>query len=148
MTPQTLLRREYQKNSMTKFARLGNIITVVEVLALGALVIVELLSGHKAGIMHHLYFKKVHYLSTLYHEDNLSFHLASLLLCALILGYSLQRRRITNTIRRLIPFGSVCLLLVFCYVSPITKEINVYAYLLMCLECCVVLETLRSFLHK
>lgn len=134
---------------MAKLAHLGNItITVVEVFTLGALVILELLSGYKAGVMQHLYFKKIHYLGTLYHPDNIIYHLAGLLVCTLLLLIILRYRQITSTVRYLAPFCTFCLLLIICYFSPSIQELNIYGYLLICLECCVALETFRVFLRK
>lgn len=134
---------------MAKRAHLGSItITVVEGLTLGALVILELLSGYKAGVMQHLYFKKIHYLGTLYHQDHAIFHIIGLLFCACIILLRLRYKHMTDLVRYLAPFVSLCCLLIFCYISPCIKELNIYAYLLISLECFVILETLRIFLRK
>ena len=134
---------------MGSLARLSSItITVVEMLTLGALVILEFLSGYRAGLMQHLYFKKIHYLGTLYHHDNIIFHIVGLLFCAFLLFYQMKDGRTAKKTRRLAPFGTICLLLIICSICPFVKELNIYAYLLICLECCVVLETFRAFLHK
>jgi len=149
MTAQIRSRPEYQKNNMTKLARLSSIsITVVETLTLGALVILELLSGYRAGVMQHLYFKKIHYLGTLYHHDNVILHLIGLLFCAFLVIVRMRYGQITNMVRYLLPFGAFCFLLIICSISPFAKQLNIYAYLLICLECCVVLETCRTFLCK
>lgn len=134
---------------MGSLARLSSInITIVEMLTLGALVSLELLSGYKAGLMQHLYFKKIHYLGTLYHHDNIIFHIVGLLFCACLVFYRLKNGQITNKIRRLAPFGVICLLLIVCSICPFVKELNIYAYLLISLESCVILETARIFLNK
>jgi hypothetical protein len=133
---------------MAKLAQLGSItITVVESLTLGALVILELLSGYRAGVMQHLYFKKIHYLGTLYNHDNIIFHLIGLLFCAFFVIIRMRHTQITNMVRYLLPFGATCFLLIICSISPFAKQLNIYAYLLICLECCIVLETCRIFLR-
>ena len=149
MTVQIPSKPGYPKNSMAKFARLGSIaITVFEVLTIGALVILELLSGYRAGLMQHLYFKKIHYLGTLYHHENVIFHLIAILFCAFLVFIRLRYRKITNMVPYLLPFATFCFLLIICSMSPFAKGLNIYAYLLICLECYVVLETCRTFLRK
>lgn len=145
----TRSKPECPKNNMGTLVRLSSItITVVEMLTLGALVILELLSGYRAGLMQHIYFKKIHYLGTLYHYHNIIFHLVGLLFCVFLLFYRLHNRRTSNKVRLLAPFGTICLLLLICSIFPLAKELNIYAHLLICLECCVVLETFRAFLYK
>ncbi|MFT5699381.1 MAG: hypothetical protein ACI8ZB_002239 [Desulforhopalus sp.] len=134
---------------MTTFARTCNIvITVVEVVACGALVILELLSGYKAGVMQHLYHKKVQYLSTLYNQDYLLFHFLFFLLCALFLAFRLYGLQFSAIVRRLLPFTLISLFLALCYLSPFAKELNIYAHLLIYLEYCLVFETLRAYFLK
>ena len=126
----------------------GMAITVVEALILGALVILELLSGYRAGVMQHLYYKKIHYLGTFYHHDNITFHLMGLLLCTFLVFVRLRHRQVADMVRCLLPFTTFSVLLFICSISSLAKELNIYAYLLICLECCVVLETCRIFLRR
>jgi hypothetical protein len=122
---------------------LAHAITVVEILMLGALVVLEFLAGYKAGVMQHLYFKKVHYLSTLYSSERLALHLACIMLCALFVAYRRYTQVQPVRIRSYLFFSLSCLLFLCCSLTPWAKPLATYAYLLIFLECCIALEMLR-----
>ncbi|CAG36847.1 hypothetical protein [Desulfotalea psychrophila] len=108
----------------------------IELLMLLALVVLEYFSSYRAGIMHHLYYKKRYYLTSLYQQGWLSSHLLAILAFTLVVTLCTHGRRL-----ELLRYGTVLLLLLFSYF--LMRELNVYAHLLMVLEGCLLLETLR-----
>ncbi|TKB11572.1 hypothetical protein [Desulforhopalus sp. IMCC35007] len=117
-------------------------ITVVEMLMLGALVVLELLAGYKAGVMQHLYFTKIHYLATLYSSEALVLHFGAILLCTVVVVYRSARVKPVR-LRACLLFAIFCLLFLLCSLTPLAKSLSTYAHLLIFLECCIALEVLR-----
>lgn len=126
--------------------RLTSAITLAEVAMLLALVVLEWHSGYRAGLMHHLYYKKRYYLATLYHESRLIAHLppvaASILAVLFFCRSSWRAIGWTPLVR----YGIALLALPLCYFLPGMRQLNVFAHLVLVLECCLLLETLRIFL--
>ena len=111
-------------------------LTIIELLMILALIALEYLSSYRAGIMHHLYYKKRYYLATLYQQSWLIYHLLAILSSTLAITLCTHGRR-----AELLRYGTVLLLLLFSYF--LFRELNIYAHLLIVLEGCLLLETLR-----
>ena len=119
-------------------------IITVQILGVLILISLEILSGYRAGVTQHLYYHKLHYLNSLYGQDLLVVHGAGVILCALCLGALFFRKG-----RGAAVSGAwsalLCLVLAAAYMVPWFGELNVYAYLLIWLEICLVLEVGRAF---
>ncbi len=122
-------------------------INSLQIVMILALVVLEILSEYRAGIMQHLYYHKVHYLATLYQRSNLLFHAIGLSGCMVFIGAVNQNRWSSNRSRHMIRGIVVCLLFLAVYFSPSMRQLNVYAYLLIVLECFVVLETVGTVVY-
>lgn len=121
-------------------------ISAVQILMASALVVLEYLSGYRAGVMHHLYYQKIHYQAGLYSQENLLYHLCLLAGCLLV---SVWLNRKKTPPARLLHSGYVallCLLFWFAWSSTTVENLVVYAYVLMCLEVAVLLETVWAVL--
>lgn len=123
---------------------LGVLITVVQLCMALTLVVLEILSGYSAGVMHHLYFKKFYYLGSLYQQSNVIFHVIGMGACGLLIAMANRGRWDSWRKRGLFRFAVACSLLVLCYTTVLLKNLNVYAYILIVLECWVLLETVRT----
>ncbi|MBL4903169.1 MAG: hypothetical protein JKY62_11015 [Desulfocapsa sp.] len=119
-------------------------ILTLQMLMILALFVLEILSEYRAGVMQHLYYRKVHYLSTLYQNNNIIFHVIGLsgglvFICAVNKG-----KWNSNKAWHMTCGVVMSLLFMAAYFSPWLKTLNVYAYLLIVLECFVILETVGA----
>ena len=117
--------------------------TVAECVMILALVLLEIASGYRAGIMHHLYFFKRDYLMTIYHPDVLVYHQAGIAVCIGVSAYCCYAGWRTIGAKPLIRHGILALSLVSCYNIPWFAELNTFAHLLIVLECSLIVETVR-----
>jgi len=117
--------------------------TATECIIILALFLLEIASGYRAGIMHHLYFSKRHYLATLYHSDTLIYHVVGIAACIGVTAYCCRTAWRIIGAQPLIRFGILVLSLVICYHIPWFAELNTFAHLLIVLECSLILETFR-----
>jgi len=120
--------------------------TATEVTLILVLIILEFASGYRAGIMHHLYFQKRHYLATLYQQSTLIYHVLGGVVSAWAIFFFRRSGWGNNGNAQLVRYWIVFALLVLCYLLPWVTLLNIYAHLLIVLECCLVLETIRILL--
>jgi len=114
-------------------------VTFLQVTLLTILFILEYLSGYKAGLAQHLYFKKVHYLAQYYQGVPLVLHGILLLMLALF-AVKQYIRTISRPIFSCTKFAILLLATIFFFFSHSARNLNVYAHTLMVLELCLVLE--------
>ena len=113
-----------------------------------ALLILEYLSGYKAGVMKHIYFKKIEYLSKIYTKNGMMFHLTLLLF--LFIGFILifKNRWSFNRKRSMIRFVLLSIILIGGFYLPYLAKLNTYAYILMFLEVAIGLEVIKMIKFK
>lgn len=126
-----------------KEAKLINFgVTSLQVALLAVLVGLEFLSGYKAGLAQHLYYKKIYYVAHYYQGAPLFLH--GVLLLALT-GVAVKACRQYG--RKVFPhFYRYLLLLaalIIFFLLPFARGLNVYAHGLMVLQLCMVLEVVR-----
>jgi len=125
-------------------------ITSLQLTLLVALFVLEYLSGYKAGLAQHLYFKKVFYVSHYYQGVPLILHGGLLLTISAMAVESCTRNKV-NIVSNLRKYLILLTALAICFFSPVTRELNVYAHVLITLQLCILLEavslmlTLRTF---
>ncbi len=112
------------------------------------LVLLEYLSGYKAGVMKHLYFKKMEYLAKVYTQDAMTVH--SILILVLFIGLLVicKSRFSSNRKISIIMFAVYSIVLIVAFHMPYMKELNSYAYILIVLEIVIGIETIRIVTNK
>ena len=118
-------------------------IITVQIAGMLALVGLEILSGYRAGVMQHLYYNKIHYLNSLYGGWIPAVHLAGVVLCGVILMGSLGRNKTSSGKLSLAWGATLCLAPAAIFLLPWFRGLNIYAYLLIWLEVCLMLEVGR-----
>lgn len=120
----------------------------IEFIGFIALLVLEYLSGYKAGVMKHLYFKKMEYLAKVYTQDSMMIH--SIILVVLFIGVLLicKRRLSCDCKRSIIIFAVYSIVLITAFYMPDMKELNTYAYILIVLEASIAIETIRVIINK
>ncbi|MEJ8552785.1 hypothetical protein [Tepidibacter sp. Z1-5] len=120
----------------------------IEFIGFIALLVLEYLSGYKAGVMKHLYFKKMEYLAKVYTQDAMMIH--SIVLLVVFIGVLLicKRRLNCNCKRSIIMFAVYGIVLITAFHMPYMKELNTYAYILIVLETLIAIETIRIIINK
>lgn len=113
-----------------------------------ALLILEYLSGYKAGVMKHIYFKKIEYLSKIYTKNGMMLHLAILLLLFIGLILIFKNRWNFNRKRSMIKLVLLSILLIGGFYLPYLAKLNTYAYILMFLEAAIGLELIKIMRSK
>ncbi|SHO49885.1 hypothetical protein [Desulfopila aestuarii] len=121
-------------------------ITVVEVVMILALVGLEFSSGYRAGIMHHLYYQKRSYLATIFPQSLFIYHLLGIAASITIFLFCCRPERRPTDKTPFIRYGAVLLALICCYSVPWFSQLNIFAHLLIVLECCLLLENIRILL--
>lgn len=113
-----------------------------------ALLILEYLSGYKAGVMKHLYFKKMEYLSKVYTHSGMMIHLFIVLL--LFIGLVLICKDKWNLKRKLsmIRFVLYSIILISSFYLPYMRELNTFAYILIFLEILIGIESVKLVIYK
>lgn len=113
--------------------------TIVQVVLFGLLIGVEILSGYRAGLAQHLYYKKVYYLTHFYQGIPLYLHGVVVLLLTFFTVKILLRQR-SNLSFSLYKYLGLFLLLVVTFVLPWTNGLAIYSYLIMTLELFLIFE--------
>ncbi|BHH82468.1 hypothetical protein LA52FAK_07570 [Desulforhopalus sp. 52FAK] len=123
-------------------------VTFLQVTLLLALFVLEYLSGYKAGLAQHLYFKKVYYISHYYQGVPLILHFVLLVLLTMV-AVKMYVRNSHQTRIKLRKYFIILVGLVSWFFAGFTHELNVYAHVLMIVEFCLLLEivslTLRFY---
>lgn len=124
------------------------ILYVVELIGFIALFILEYLSKYKAGVMKHLYFKKMEYLAKVYTQDAIMVH--SIIVVALLIGLVLisKSRFSSNCKTNTIIFAVYSIILIFAFYNPYIKELNTYAYILILLETSIIIQVVKIIINK
>lgn len=110
------------------------------------LLILEYLSGYKAGVMKHIYFKKIEYLSKIYTKNGMIIHLILLLFLFIGLMIICKNRWNFNRKRSMMRFVLLSIILVSGFYLPYLARLNTYAYILMFLEIAIGLEAIKLIL--
>ena len=114
-------------------------VTSLQVILLTVLFVLEYLSGYKAGLAQHLYFKKIYYVSHFYQGTPLYLHgVLLLMLTALVIIWSKRSGKVCAF--NLYKYLLLLTTLIICFLLPITRGLNIYAYLLIILQLCMLLE--------
>jgi len=113
-----------------------------------ALVILEYLSGYKAGVMKHLYARKLQYLSTIYNESGMMLHSVILVALFIILIIIYKNRMNSKRKGSIVRFALYSIILISAFYVPYLKDLNIYAYSLMGLELILGIEVLKIVVNK
>lgn len=130
-------------NKKLKNKIMNSLICGFELSMVIALFILEYLSGYKASVMKHIYFKKIEYLSKIYTKNGMMLHL--ILLLFLFLGLMLIFKNRWNFKRKRSMMKCVLLSIVLIggFYLPYLAKLNTYAYILMFLEVTIGLEIIK-----
>ena len=120
-------------------------ITLAEITMLLALAVLEWYSGYRAGLMHHLYFKKRYYLATVYQPAYFGVHLLGVAASLLAVLFFCRSGWSAIGGWPLLKYGVAMILLPTTALLPWFSQLTVFAHLLLVLELCLVLETLALF---
>ncbi len=121
-------------------------VTSLQVTLLLIIILLEYLSGYRAGVAQHLYFKKIHYIGQYYQGVPLMIHGTVLLILtgvAVRAGYRSEKGLIG-----LCKFFALLTVLCICYFAEFFRELNSYAHILMVLEFCLMLEVMSLWLNR
>lgn len=123
--------------------KLNIALSAVEAMLLSAIAYLEYLSGYKAGVMKHMYFKKMQYMSGIYSPQNMRLHM--MIVVAVLVFITFNRNRIVEKQERFASMKTILLIIAFIASQNIMaiRDMNSYAYLLMCIEAMIGLETLN-----
>ncbi|MCS5422932.1 MULTISPECIES: hypothetical protein [Psychrilyobacter] len=113
-----------------------------------ALLILEYLSGYKAGVMRHVYFKKIEYLSKIYTKNGMMIHLILLLFLFIVLMLIFKNRWNFNRKRSMLKFVLLSIILIVGFYFPYLAKLNTYAYILMFLEVAIGLEAIKATFYS
>jgi len=114
-----------------------------ELTILIGLIVLEYLSEYRAGVMKHLYFKKMEYLSKIYTSNGMMIH--SIIILVVFIGLILIYKDRLNYKRKLsiMRFALCSIILVSGFYLPYLKDLNSYAYILIFLEITILIESIR-----
>lgn len=114
-------------------------VTFLQVALLLVLFVLEYLSGYKAGLAQHLYFKKVYYISHYYQGTPLALQTILLFfLTTIVFGIGVRNRKETAT--KLCKYFIIFTGLLTWFFTSFTRDLNVYTHVLMALQFCLLLE--------
>jgi hypothetical protein len=113
-----------------------------------SLLTLEYLSGYKAGVMKHIYFKKMEYLSKIYTKNGMMIHLILLLFLFIGLMLISKNRWDFNRKRSMVKFVLLSIILVSGFHLPYLAKLNTYAYILIFLEVAIGLEAIKMVKSK
>lgn len=131
-----------------KEAKLINFgVTSLQVALVVVLVVLEFLSGYKAGLAQHLYFKKIYYVAHYYQGAPLLLH-GVLLLFLTVLGVKACRQNGRKIIPHCYRYFFWLAVLISFFMLSFTRDLNIYAHGLMVLQLCMVLEVVRLMFVK
>jgi len=114
-------------------------VTSLQVTLLVILFVLEYLSGYRAGVAQHLYFKKIHYIALYYQGTPLLLHLV-LLLSMTIFAAGRYFRCLPKPVFNCAKYAILLVASILFYLSPSARSLNIYAYALITLEICLILE--------
>lgn len=114
-------------------------VTSLQVTLLVVLFVLEYLSGYKAGLAQHLYSRKIYYVAHYYQGVPLVLHVA-LLFIMTVMVVKMCRRCGKRSAPHFFTYLTLFTALVFCFLSPFTRGLNVYVLVLITLQCCMVFE--------
>ena len=120
----------------------------IEFIGFIALLVLEYLSGYKAGVMKHLYFKKMEYLAKVYTQDAMIMHSIMIVVLFIVVLLICKRTLSCNCKRSIIMFAVYTIVLMTAFYMPYMKELNTYAYILIVLEASILIETIRIIINK
>ncbi len=116
-------------------------VTFLQVTLLGALIYLEYLSGYRAGLAQHLYYKKIYYLTHYFQGVPLYLNAAVLIsLTAFIIQRHLHQPHHPRS--GLYRYLILLMMLVVFYFLPFFRELNTYVYILITLQCFVLVEVI------
>lgn len=122
----------------------AGLIYFIEFALLATLVILEYLSGYKAGVMKHIYFKKIEYLSKIYNQSGMMIHAALAVLVCLILFIVFRKQMKEFKKRSFIRLSIYTICLIIAFYTSIIRDYYIYAYLLMYLEILIGVEAIKT----
>ena len=116
----------------------------MQVVLIALALFAEYLSGYKAGVAQHLYFKKISYISNYYQGIPLFLQSFIMLGVGVFTGVAVSKKGGSIT-RDLWKFYLLLATLVIWFLSPTTRELNIYAHGLITVQICILLEAARLF---
>lgn len=111
-----------------------------------SLIALEYLSGYKAGVMKHIYFKKMEHLSTIYNSTGTMIHSMIILVLFIFLVLKYKDRLNQGYKSGIIRFVVLGGIVVSGMYLPYMKDLNSYTYILMTLESMIGIEFIRLIL--
>jgi len=136
-------RRQRHRNWRTQVVNrvkvLNSGVTVLQVTLLAILFVLEYLSGYRAGVAQHLYFKKIHYIALYYQGTPLLLH-SVLLLSMTIFAAGRYFRCMPKPVFNCAKYAILLVAVILFYLSPSARSLNIYAHALLGLEVCLFLE--------
>ena len=126
----------------------GCLITLFEASLLLLLGTLEYLAGYKMGVMQHLYYKKIEYMDSIFSLTLMPFHWILFSAMLFWLGFRyIKRKAATPMLSYLIVLAAAATFALSTYLPSFT-ELYIQAYLLMALECILLLEAVRLWLRR
>ncbi|MGB3226090.1 MAG: hypothetical protein WBB23_25105 [Desulforhopalus sp.] len=122
-------------------------VTCLQVTLLIVLLVLEYLSSYKAGLAQHLYFKKIYYITHYYQGAPLFLH-GMLLLILTVMAVQSCRRHGKKIFPNFYKYLILLTALIICFLSAFTRGLNIYAYVLMTLQFCMMLEVAGFLIGK
>ncbi|WP_136796446.1 hypothetical protein [Desulfosediminicola ganghwensis] len=122
-------------------------VTALQVALLLVLVVLEIMSGYKAGLAQHLYYKKIYYVSQYYQGAPLFLH-GLMLLALTVFALKGCKRYAGKIFPSFYRYLILLVAFVIFFMLPVTRELNIYTHGLMVLQLSMVLEVARLMLSK
>ena len=127
---------------------INGLIYGLQLIILAVVLVLEYLSSYKAGVMRHLYAKKIEYLAKIYTEKGMMIHSIIInflfVTLAFVFKNSLSKKRKLNFIRFLL----YVIILISGFYLPYMKDLNTYVYILIFLETFIGIEAMKLLLEK
>ncbi|SHH45987.1 hypothetical protein [Clostridium grantii] len=127
---------------------INSLIYGLELIIVVTILVLEYLSSFKAGVMRHLYSKKIEYLAKIYTEKGMMIHTIIIVFLFVTLAFvfknSLSKKRKLNFIRFLL----YVIILISGFYLPYMKDLNTYVYILIFLEIFIGIEAMKLLLEK
>lgn len=124
------------------------IIFVLKFIIVLALIILEYLSGYKRGLMHHLYYRKMEYLSKIYTGSGMMLHLIIILFLLLLMLYIYKKKCKNINKLNVMKYILYSILLIIAFYLPYLRTLNTYAYILMFLEISIGIQLLKIIINE
>ncbi|WP_461207024.1 hypothetical protein [Clostridium sp. DL1XJH146] len=134
--------KEYLRKNIVNLA-----ILIFQFITVIVIIVLEYLSGYKGGLMHHLYYRKIEYLSKIYTANGMIVHLIIIVLLLLLILYIAKNKWENINKVNIIKYILCSILLTIAFYLPYLENLNTYAYILMFLEISIAIETVQMVIN-